>query len=316
MSLADLAGQLVHHHIARTTRKTYQTGLKRFRRFCAARNLPMSSVDVDAIVHFLTDLFRCGLSRSTARVYLAGLSHLFRETALHDLCGHEKVFHALAGYGRLCGKTLDHRLPITLDVMKFLKNQLGDSDLTNYSKRLYWCAFCFAFFGFLRIGEFLAPSTRVVGQLDHTLLFRNVTIDNATSVTIHLLHSKSDMTGSGQTIHLNATGRTVCPVRACIKFLRVRPHRSRGREDAFFVFPDASYLCRQLVTAAMKRFLRPLEGSEHFGAHSFRIGAATTAAANNCSDSAIQRAGRWKSNTYRGYIRPSNAGVAILFYPT
>ena len=37
--------------------------------------------------------------------------------------------------------------------------------------------------------------------------------------------------------------------------------------------------------------------------HSLRIGAATTAAANNIPPEEIQKAGRWKSDKYVGYVR-------------
>ena len=40
-----------------------------------------------------------------------------------------------------------------------------------------------------------------------------------------------------------------------------------------------------------------------FAGHSFRIGAATTAASAGICDSSIQSLGRWKSNAYLLYIR-------------
>ena len=55
-----------------------------------------------------------------------------------------------------------------------------------------------------------------------------------------------------------------------------------------------------------------LQASEFTG-HSFRIGAATTAARKGMEDSLIQTLGRWKSAAYLAYIkipRQELAGVA------
>ncbi|KAM4632460.1 uncharacterized protein O3C94_018978 [Discoglossus pictus] len=49
-------------------------------------------------------------------------------------------------------------------------------------------------------------------------------------------------------------------------------------------------------------------GEAAFGAHSFRIGAATEAARLGLPDAAVKRIGRWESERFRSYVRP-RAGV-------
>ena len=48
----------------------------------------------------------------------------------------------------------------------------------------------------------------------------------------------------------------------------------------------------------------------HYSGNSFRIGAATTAAACSFSDATIQLLGRWKSGSYTRYIRPPHQELA------
>jgi len=52
--------------------------------------------------------------------------------------------------------------------------------------------------------------------------------------------------------------------------------------------------------------------AEGFSGHSFRSGAATTAATRGLPDSQIKQLGRWKSAAYLRYIKPSPQHLAAL----
>ena len=52
--------------------------------------------------------------------------------------------------------------------------------------------------------------------------------------------------------------------------------------------------------------------SSLYSGHSFRIGAASTAAANGVVDSLIQTLGRWKSSAYLAYIKIPSENLSAI----
>jgi len=50
--------------------------------------------------------------------------------------------------------------------------------------------------------------------------------------------------------------------------------------------------------------------TKHYNTHSFRIGAATSAESAGLTESQIKSMGRWKSDAYRHYIKPSSSQLA------
>uniref|UniRef100_A0A1X7VW89 Tyr recombinase domain-containing protein n=1 Tax=Amphimedon queenslandica TaxID=400682 RepID=A0A1X7VW89_AMPQE len=66
----------------------------------------------------------------------------------------------------------------------------------------------------------------------------------------------------------------------------------------------------RLVEKVRRALSRAGLPAENFAGHSFRIGAATTAAAVGVEDSTIQALGQWKSSAFKFYIRPSTDHLA------
>ena len=72
----------------------------------------------------------------------------------------------------------------------------------------------------------------------------------------------------------------------------------------FFVRLDGSPLVRSEFNTLLKRCVEFVDlPVQFFSAHSFRIGAATSAAMLGMSDAMIRNMGRWSSNTFKRYIR-------------
>lgn len=106
--------------------------------------------------------------------------------------------------------------------------------------------------------------------------------------------------GMGTHIHLGRTGSTLCPVSAVLVHLAIRP----SAPGPLFIFQNGTPLTRgQLVSQLRKALCQAGVNNDNFSGHSFRIGAATTAAHVGLNDSVIQTLGRWWSSVYTAYIR-------------
>ena len=122
--------------------------------------------------------------------------------------------------------------------------------------------------------------------------------DSALNFTIKA--SKTDQFGKSVTRTIPATRTSTCPVKAMQQYLRLRIQRGYG---PLFIWYSGHYL----TCEALSHILKELVGAagwnpSSFSSHSFRIGAATTAAATGLPDWLIQSLGRWESDSYLHYI--------------
>lgn len=185
--------------------------------------------------------------------------------------------------------------------LRTIKFQLSKSHLSSLDKLAYWAAFSLAFYGFLRASEFTAPSPSWYSSTEH-LTVGDVSC-STNSVRIVLRHSKTNQFGKVEPITVGSNGTSTCPLRAMVKYLARRAQFPHG---PLFILSSGRYMTRKDVSNTTKTLLRRAGfNPSGFSSHSYRIGAATTAAAVGLPDHLIQRLGRWRSNTYQVYIRPT-----------
>ena len=80
-----------------------------------------------------------------------------------------------------------------------------------------------------------------------------------------------------------------------------------------FKFKDGRPLTRSKFVEAVKRALEiAWVDSSQYAGHSFRSGAATTAASQGIGDSTIMMLGRWRSSTYQRYIGMPREQLAAI----
>ncbi|XP_055336569.1 uncharacterized protein LOC129587019 isoform X1 [Paramacrobiotus metropolitanus] len=297
------AWQLMHHHISVSTRRTYESAVKQFARFVGS---PLDQIVISEVVvlNFIAHLFRRGLKFASVKTYLAAISNFAVEHGSIDPSSSVRISHALKGYQRLIPVAVDSRRPVSLDIMRILKCRLRSSTLSHYDQILLWCAFCFAYFGFLRVSEFAVSSV----YYSHFIQLRHVFYDGV-QVMLNIPSSKTDQFGCGYTISLKSTGRSVCPVRAYSEFISVRVFSTPI--SAFFIFSDGTVLSRLYLEQSLRKLL-PDYPTVH--THSFRIGAASSALANNVPYHEVQAAGRWKSSALDRYVRSNIIIPPLSFY--
>ena len=199
------------------------------------------------------------------------------------------------------------RLPMTPSLMKKLRSS-WEKDSQSHNNIMLWAAYCMALFGFLRAGEITVPSLKEYDPDGH-LSAGDVALDSQTDPTevrVHIKESKTDPIRKGEYVYLGRTENELCPVAAISAFLVVR-----GMEAGpFFRFASRAPLSRDLLVRRVREALEPW-GIDKKG-HSFRIGAATAAAAAGVEDSLIKTLGKWESSTLCTYVRVPRDQLASI----
>ena len=128
-------------------------------------------------------------------------------------------------------------------------------------------------------------------------------------IRFFLKRSKTDQFGQGAAVYVGTTGSDLCPVAAILRYVAIRG----DGQGPFFRFVDGSPLTKARFVARVRDALtRAGYACQDYAGHSFRIGAATTAAAAGIPDSTIQALGRWSSAAFLRYIRTPRDRLAQL----
>ena len=268
--------------------------------------IPPLPVSQEVASLFAASLARQGLQFHTISCYLSAVRHLQIASGLGAVSRAEWPYlqYVLKGIRRSAASSPKRvRLPITRNIMKKLHEAFAPAgNPSSYDSRLLWAACCLAFFGFLRSGEF---TTSALGGRP-SICFSDLAVDSNSSpsvIKIHLRRSKTDPFGQGISIFISRTDTILCPVTALLSYLAARPP-STSVESPLFIWQDGSPLSRDQFVQRIRTALNSVGiNSANYAGHSFRIGAATTAAQAGIPDHLIKTLGRWESESYQLYIR-------------
>lgn len=258
------------------------------------------------LIHFVAQLVKDGLKHCTIKVYLSAVRFMHIAEGKEDpfKAPLHKLHYTLRGVKReeaSRGVTTRERLPITPGILRQIK-AIWDSRGQDLDIVMLWAAACLGFFGFLRAGEMTVPSDAGYDPSIH-LNRSDIAVDNPrkpTVLRVTIKQSKTDPFRRGIDLFLGKTATDLCPVKAMLNYLLVRV----DSEGPLFKFQDGRFLTRQRLVDAIRDALQAagMDHSKYCG-HSFRIGAATTAAKRGMEDSVIKTLGRWKSLAYLEYVK-------------
>ena len=168
-------------------------------------------------------------------------------------------------------------------------------DPTNRNHIMLWAACYVAFFSFLRSGELTVAESGGYDPGQH-LPVGDMSVDDAgqlTRVTLRIKQSKTDPFRRGVSEYLHQTNVPLCPVSVLLAYLVIR-----GRQDG------PLFQMAALQAAGMN--------PSNYTGHSFRIRAATTAAACRVPVDTIKMLGRWRSDAYQLYVRIPRPELALI----
>ena len=305
--MAPSVSRYFKNGLAPSTQKSYAAALKRFHNFCTLFNVttpfPVTEHLLCCFAAYLADQ---GQAPQTGVSYLAAVRSMQLSLGLPDPRDSSSLpilKRVQAGIKRArLQRNIPPRicLPITAKVLEQIRLTLNQS--AHPEKILLWAVACTTFFGFFRLGELLLESPTTFSK-SASLAWGDVTVDSQstpTKVKIHLKTSKCNQFGKGADIILGRTHTHLCPVAALTSFMV-----NRGSDPGpFFTDSTGTALAKAQFVQAIREILSSVGLPQHqYAGHSFRVGAATSAAMAGIEDSTIQTLGRWHSAAFLQYIR-------------
>ena len=305
-----------HKGVADSTLLTYQSTLHKFYSFCTSYSvLSPFPVSEQLLCYFSAYLACQKLSLQTIKTYLAGVRHMQIVLGLPE----PRQFSSLprlklvqSGIQRTHQQTSTAnarvRLPITPAILLKIRS-VWDQSANSKDVLMLWAAATMCFFGFFRLGEITLPSVSSFDPSKH-LAWGDVSIDSRECpkvMKIHLKRSKTDQAGRGADKFISRADGPLCPVAATLSYII-----ERGTSPGpFFKYSNGKPLLKWKFVSEVRNALQA-SGLPYqcFAGHSFRIGAATSAANAGLEDSLIHILGRWNSDAFLLYIKSPKEHLA------
>ena len=273
----------MQYSIADSTCGSYTVYQKLYLHFCEMfllRPFPVCQVTLCYFVAYLADQ---NIAHQSIKCCLSGVRHL------HVSLGHPEpgigqsmptLQQALRGVQSIQskrGRGSRTCLPITPELLHNIRRHWEKETTERANVIMLWAACTTCFFGFFWAGEITTLSDKGFDPNVH-LSLADMAIDNQanpTTLRIHLKQSKTDPFRRGIDVFVGRMGDLLCPVTATVAYLA----QHGGGSGPLFRFSDGRVLTRERFVAQVQEALKVTEKQVAcYSGHSFRSGAATTAA--------------------------------------
>ncbi|CAN2387996.1 hypothetical protein PRIEUP_LOCUS14722 [Pristimantis euphronides] len=285
---------LVKQSVTPATWRRHGSAWQHWLRIAGGRFPSRNEEHLQVTFDYMADLRDAGASASMVSKNLAGVAFMLKLWCFKDVTKHFVIRQVVKGW-RKETPSLEARRPVTFAILSDLLNLMQEICRDAYETCLFKAAFVIVFFCALRISE-LVPCSK--GKPGGLLVSDVMVVDNVVKVCVR--KSKTDSRGRGSWLSIHSTGGGLCPVAIVHQFVLLR---AQGK--SFLLHADGAPLTRFQVVSVFKTGLAHLGlVAGDFGSHSFRIGAATEAERLGLGEQGIKQLGRWKSDSYKSYIRP------------
>ena len=319
--MKEAMGSYLAHALATSTQISYRTGFKCFCDFLVNYNITINPPpgDEETLMYFATHCANVlKLSHACIKTYICAIRYHcilrgYNSVLIEQNYVPQRLYCLLRGIKKKQSVGTKIRLPITGSLLKRICQLTRTGVFGPYNDMLFITACIVAYFGFLRCGEFTSKNRQFDPASNLCLGDIQFEYENNSPCKFHLRlkASKTDPFRKGVSIPFFSNNSSICPVKALHRFIGVRVRINSDPLSPLFLLNGNMPLTRNDFSHMLNKVLTRLNVDiTQYAPHSFRIGAATSAAEANVEGHIIKVLGRWSSQCFQNYIHTPQSLLA------
>ena len=288
---------MCNYRLTSSTVQSYATQMRTLRKLAGEYGIPLTRPLSEQSLCLAVILYARTHKPTTIPTFVSAVADWTRQIWHTELPRHNQFDAVMASLRNLYGNTnvSTPKTALTTADLVAIYNQL---DTRYFEHARDWCACLLAFFGLLRISEYMSSGLRV-GHVQYT----------TTGLDLTIQFSKTSRAPAH--VSLAARQDALCPVRAFRHYLDflVRLKLPSGPNEPLFIFRFDSGHTRamtgQQFIGRVRAYLLhafPTRDPSDYAGHSFRRGGTSALILAGVQPDQIKAHGRWSSQAYQRYF--------------